>query len=199
MPDELLTHEVIAKTRDRILEWRKTPDLTPRESEMLAALTRAEQALSKTYAVAWNLCPPRHKRDSAEANHEYAPGGKPGEFWKLIVFPDFRTHDFNGAKYEIALCVDPEDEAGGWGWTSRREQPRPLLWLHESLSGPRQIEVAVHEALHACLDERMSEGEVDQIAKDISSFVFKLILTTDPESREAAGMPEMDDGPPDAG
>ena len=78
-----------------------------------------------------------------------------------------RVHIFNGVKYEIqltglvdGLCDDPKNTT-------------PHLFICADLNTKKGFITAIHEALHAC-NYSTKEGKVEQTAKDIAGFLWRL-------------------------
>ena len=79
------------------------------------------------------------------------------------------THTFCGTKYEIE--IDDVTLLGRCEGT--QDSKNPKLCVYTGLEGRRGLEVCIHEALHACYFAK-SEEIVDQTAKDISRFLWRL-------------------------
>jgi hypothetical protein len=87
----------------------------------------------------------------------------------LKPIPELNKHSFLGKKFDIRWAIVP----GMLGGCTGRDDKRPVLFLHPKLRGGKLFEVALHEALHACLDERVSEDEVEEMALDIKRFIYR--------------------------
>jgi hypothetical protein len=183
--------ELIREADRAIAGWG---DLSPRERMMADLILRLSESLGRTYTVAWNACPREYaepEKVSRPAGTTESAGGVGSTDWTLLVNPDLRTYDFNGKVYHVGVCTDPVEIAGGWGFCQDRKDDAPILWVHEEPRGPQLIQITVHEAMHACLDDRFSEAEVDRVAKDVSAFVLRMLMWRHPEMRQSYGIADF--------
>lgn len=78
-----------------------------------------------------------------------------------------KTHIFNGVRYTINLSGEVD------GVTDNPKKGPPTLMICTKLSSQMGLETAIHEGLHAC-SFLQSEERVQQTAKDISRFLWRL-------------------------
>lgn len=83
-------------------------------------------------------------------------------------------HRFRHKRYRIKLnrILSP----GCLGYCNPPKDKKPVLALSVDVPKKRRVEIAIHEALHACLWD-LDEKAVRRTAKDIASFLKKLNLT----------------------
>jgi hypothetical protein len=92
------------------------------------------------------------------------------EFRDTRQIPKLKTARFNGKTYRIVY--GRSDEA--LGGCERRSKPRPRLFLDDRLLGVARLDVALHEAVHACLGGRLSEQEAVRVSQDVARFILRL-------------------------
>lgn len=155
------------------------------DGDVKVELIKARADVEKWKAVAYYLAPPTREPDAPEGVSRTTGNGQ--EEFLLAEIKGLKSHTFNGVDYEVMLSFEHER---GLGWCSQRDDPQgPLLWIDSKLRGPHLVEVSTHEAVHACFGGELDEPRVDRIAKDISSFVFRMLLARDSGARRAAGLP----------
>ena len=103
------------------------------------------------------------------------------EFCDTRPVPGLKTARFNGKTYRIVY--GRSDVA--LGGCERRSKSRPRLFLDDRLLGVARLDVALHEAVHACLGHRLSEEEALRVSEDISRFILRL-YHADPDQEVAA-------------
>lgn len=103
------------------------------------------------------------------------------EFCDTRPVPNLKTANFNGKTYRI---VYGRSEAA-LGGCERRSRPRPRLFLDDRLLGLARLDVAIHEAVHACLGHKLAEEEVERVSEDVSRFIFRL-YHADPDAQVVA-------------
>ena len=103
------------------------------------------------------------------------------EFCDTRPIPGLKSARFNGKTYRIVY--GRSDVA--LGGCERRSKPRPRLFLDDRLLGVARLDVALHEAVHACLGERLSEAEALRVSEDISRFILRL-YHADPDQQVIA-------------
>jgi hypothetical protein len=103
------------------------------------------------------------------------------EFYNTRPVPNLKSASFNRKVYRV--LYGRSDEA--LGGCERRNLPRPRVFLDDRLLGVTRLDVAIHEAVHACLGHRLAEAEVERVSRDISRFVFRL-YSADPEQEVVA-------------
>jgi hypothetical protein len=81
-----------------------------------------------------------------------------------------KSHVFRGKKYKISLRKRMEKADGE---CDSPDAVRKTIRLSTSARPDRQLTVAVHEALHACLWD-LSEDAIASTAESIGSFLWRL-------------------------
>lgn len=90
----------------------------------------------------------------------------------LEAVPGLLTHSFMGVRFRFGVGRHP-GALGGCG--SRALDGRlPAIWLDPRLSGWQLFNCSLHEAIHACFDERMSEADVERSARDITRWMYRI-------------------------
>lgn len=83
-------------------------------------------------------------------------------------------HKFRGKKYEVIIAEElhPGDL---WGFAESRRAKKPVVAFKEEMQDDNEhwVELLIHEALHACL-EQLSEKQVNDTAIDIALFLRKM-------------------------
>ena len=78
-----------------------------------------------------------------------------------------RSSVLRGRRWAIAWRSQPDC----WGSC---DHARRRLLVHPTIAGHDLLEVAMHEAMHACLPD-LAEPAVDQTSADISRFLWRLM------------------------
>jgi hypothetical protein len=92
----------------------------------------------------------------------------------------FKSATFKGKKFQLwtgELDKDPnfaEKDGVVLGRCESRNNKNPRLTIDDRLVGLPRLETALHEALHACFDESLSEEDVTVVSRDISKFLFRM-------------------------
>lgn len=60
-----------------------------------------------------------------------------------------------------------------WGYCQDPQTPNKEIWIDSSLKGQHQLEILIHEMLHAC-DWRADEEIITQQARDMARVLTKL-------------------------
>ena len=82
-----------------------------------------------------------------------------------------RKHTFNGLVFSFNTGRLPPGKLGAT--TGRRG--RRLMVVDDRLSGWQMVEVLIHEGLHACFDEKLSEREVLAAGRDITRLLRRAL------------------------
>ncbi|HEX4795932.1 MAG TPA: hypothetical protein VH370_19240 [Humisphaera sp.] len=98
------------------------------------------------------------------------------EFYDIRPVPNLKTANFGGKTYRV-LYGRSDQALGG---CERRSRKRPRVFLDDRLIGVARLDVAIHEAIHACLGHRLGEAEAERVGRDVSRFIFRL-YHADPE------------------
>ncbi len=80
-----------------------------------------------------------------------------------------KTHTFRGIKYEIELDAPIDGRCEG-----TRTTKNPKLSVYVDLGFVKGLETCIHEALHACCFAKTEIIIIEQTARDIAKFLWRL-------------------------
>jgi hypothetical protein len=86
-----------------------------------------------------------------------------------------RTHVFRGKRYNIKYANIPDDpDQEVHGICDSPVEPNKTIKINKNIDNPKKLlETEIHESIHAAFYD-LDEAAVDEFAKDLSSFLWRL-------------------------
>lgn len=85
--------------------------------------------------------------------------------------PEIQTATFLGKSFRVGYARVP----GKCGGCTARNDKTPVVFIDDRLEGGQLLEVAIHEAIHACFDGKLKERKVLSAGKDIARFARRIM------------------------
>lgn len=91
---------------------------------------------------------------------------------KNYLFKKYTTAMMNGVRYNIGTVANLPDNVAGV--CTPRKHPARMFGIHHQISEEMSLEAVIHESLHACFDNTLTEKEVETSARDIARLLKRM-------------------------